>query len=365
MLKSRSVRLSEVWFHRGLWLVAVIFAFFLLGLGRAVIHDLPRVEASLSIEQFVDRQQVAQLDNQIKVLQDRYQQQQAEVQRMSEARDQLVARLNSEQQNFNDWLKTRLVTERSETNPEVMQRIRLLEKMRTEVNQRDQQIQARINQENTTNESQRQVELQKQRLYDQAQPKLESAQWRQEMQVFGYRLALTLPLLLLAAWLWRRYRHTSWWPFVWGFIFFALITFFIELVPYLPSYGGYVRYGIGIIVTLVIGRQVIKSLNRYLEQQRLNETLSEQVRREELDHDTVFKRLAAGACPSCERPLNLGDPTLDFCPHCGLCLHDHCVKCDHRKSAFLRFCQVCGTPAKPASPIDPEQPLTPVSHTTS
>ena len=54
--------------------------------------------------------------------------------------------------------------------------------------------------------------------------------------MFLYRLMLTLPLLVIAGW-----------PFVWGSICFALFAFFVELVPYLPSYGGYIRYVVGII----------------------------------------------------------------------------------------------------------------------
>jgi hypothetical protein len=41
---SKSLRLSEKWFRRGLWLVAVVFAGFLIGLGSTLVGDLPQVE---------------------------------------------------------------------------------------------------------------------------------------------------------------------------------------------------------------------------------------------------------------------------------------------------------------------------------
>ena len=50
---NSAVRLSEKWFVRALWLISVVFAFFLIGLGDAVVGDLHQVEADLSLPQFL------------------------------------------------------------------------------------------------------------------------------------------------------------------------------------------------------------------------------------------------------------------------------------------------------------------------
>jgi hypothetical protein len=189
-----------------------------------------------------------------------------------------------------------------------------------------------------------------------AQDKLTAEQRRVELRVFLYRLALTLPLLVAAGWLFKTRRHGTYWPFVWGFIFFALFAFFVELVPYLPSYGGYVRYIVGIIVTVLVGRQAIVSLNRYLERQRLAEQLPDAQRREELSYDTALARLAKAVCPGCERPVDLKNTAIDFCPHCGIGLNDHCGACNTRKSAFQKFCHACGSSAGAAPGLTPLAP---------
>jgi len=151
-------------------------------------------------------------------------------------------------------------------------------------------------------------------------------------------------LLLIAGWLFARKRKSTYWPFVWGFIFFALVAFFVELVPYLPSYGGYVRNVVGIVITVLVGRYAILALNRYLERQRIAEKLPDAQRRHELSYDMALVRLAKKVCPGCERPVDLQDGKNDFCPHCGICLFNHC-ECAARKSAFARFCHSCGRPA--------------------
>jgi hypothetical protein len=52
---NNALRLSEKWFTRGLWLVAVIFAGFLMGLGNAIVGDLPKVERGRTLDDFIEK----------------------------------------------------------------------------------------------------------------------------------------------------------------------------------------------------------------------------------------------------------------------------------------------------------------------
>ena len=168
---------------------------------------------------------------------------------------------------------------------------------------------------------------------------------RIELQVFLYRLALTLPLLLIGGYLFAKKRRSRWWPFVWGFIYFALFAFFVELVPYLPSYGGYVRYAVGILMTILIGRYAIVAMNRYLERKRNEEALPADERQQQMDYDRAQQCTAKGICPGCERPLDFQHPEMDYCPHCSINLFNRCDNCNTRKSAFNRYCFHCGSAA--------------------
>ena len=52
---SKSLRLSEKWFRFGLWLIAIVFATFLIGLGNLVVSNLPLVEPTYTTDDFVDK----------------------------------------------------------------------------------------------------------------------------------------------------------------------------------------------------------------------------------------------------------------------------------------------------------------------
>ncbi len=96
-------------------------------------------------------------------------------------------------------------------------------------------------------------------------------------------------------------------------------------------------------MTVLVGRYAILALNRYLDAPAAGRALPDAQRREELSYDVALARLAKGVCPGCERPVDLKNETIDFCPHCGIGLFDRCGNCRTRKSAFARFCHACGT----------------------
>ncbi|HEY0200224.1 MAG TPA: serine endopeptidase [Burkholderiaceae bacterium] len=342
---AKGLRLSEKWFRRGLWLVAVVFALFLSGLGGAIVGDLPRVEQAASLSDFlgpdatVARQAVAQARSAEQQAQDALEQ--AELKARTAQADSRAAR-----EAFDNWLAARQVTGRVGEDAELRARTQALDQLKVAERQAQAKVEAQQQAELDARQAAEHAQAAVETLELAAREQLQSAERSQELRVFGYRLALTLPLLALAGWLFARKRKSTYWPFVWGFIFFALFTFFVELVPYLPSYGGYVRYAVGIVVTALAGRYAITAFNRYLERQKQAEALPDAQRRQDLDYDVALARLAKGACPGCERTVDLKDPGIDFCPHCGIGLFNHCGVCSTRKSAFVKFCPSCGTEAR-------------------
>jgi predicted RNA-binding Zn-ribbon protein involved in translation (DUF1610 family) len=342
---SNALRLSEKWFKRGLWLVALIFAGFLIGLGSAIVDDLPKVETRHKLDDFIDKAEGDRLrksleQSQLVVQESRAALEQAKLRHQVTQSDTRGAR-----EVFGNWLATRRATARSDQDAEVIERTAQLDRLAKLEREALAEVQKQEKISLDANQAAAQAQRGLAKLQDGARESLQKAQRAQELRVFLYRLALTLPLLAIAAWLFMKKRGSSYWPFVWGFIIFAVFAFFVELVPYLPSYGGYVRYGVGIVLTVVIGRQAIVALNRYLEEQKKVESLPDATRRQELAYDVALARLSKGVCPGCERTVDLKDEKVDFCPHCGIGLFARCGKCQARKNAFSPFCHACGAAA--------------------
>jgi predicted RNA-binding Zn-ribbon protein involved in translation (DUF1610 family) len=343
---SKALRLSEKWFRFGLWVVAFIFASFLIGLGGTVVQNLPKVEQRYTLEDFIDKPAATLTRSEIKLTQ---QTRQTAQESLDQARlKHNAARANSvtARETFNNWLATRHATKRSDQDPELITRTQELDELKITERQALTGVEAQQQILLDAQQAESHAQSRLRELEQAASTELVKALRSQELRVFGYRLALTLPLLGVAGWLFAKKRQSTYWPFVWGFIYFALFAFFVELVPYLPSYGGYVRYVVGIVITVLIGRQAIVALNRYLEKQKLAEAMPDVERRKELSYDTALARLAKKVCPGCERPVDLTNTAIDYCPHCGICLFDRCGQCKERKSAFARFCHACGLVAR-------------------
>lgn len=337
-----STRISERSFTFALWLVALAFASFLIGLGSLVVGDLPQVEHRYILDQFRDGGQSDAAAVELKQIQRARTDNQQQRERTQLALDAARSASEAARETFANWLKTRDVTQRVDQDPGLVARTQQLDGLKAAERTIEEQLESLATSD--LGLAQRGTELEaidgEQRAT--AQQKLDAAQSGQELRVFGYRLALTLPLLALAGWLLLKRRHTRNWPFVWGFALAAAFAFFIELVPYLPSYGGYVQYGVGVVVTLVAGRAAINALQVYQERQRAAEARPDEERRTEIATDQALIRLAKKVCPGCERSIDLANLDANFCPHCGIGVFERCPACDHRKSTFERFCYACG-----------------------
>ena len=343
----KSLFVPERLFRLAMWIVSFVFASFLIGLGSTIIGDLPRIEEPLTIEQFADRSPLERARAEIRRLRDR---ERDLNDREAQASLQMTAVSNAYQSAraaYSNWIATRTATTDPAQDSEVLQRTRNLDGLKA--SERDAQIVLeRIEKDLLdTRQTLAANERTERELIDRATDAYHSARFRQEFRVFAWRLALTLPLLIVAWWLVMRKRRSEYWLLYRGFVIFAVFTFFVELVPYLPSYGGYVRYAVGIIMTAVGGHYIIRGMRSYLARRRVVEQQTEVERRQALAPEDALKKMTANVCPACERALmSTGDIVPDYCVHCGLKLFDRCSSCEIRRNVFFPFCPKCGTAAR-------------------
>ncbi|WP_026942340.1 hypothetical protein [Hellea balneolensis] len=348
---SKSTRRPQQIFTIVMWLLSIIFAGFLIGLGGLIIKDLPQVDRQITVEQFADTKALEAADNSLENQQGALLNLRRNIEDAQE--DQRTARedYQSARASFNNWIKTRNATQSSAQNPEVIARNRTIEELKQDERTAQRDVQDAQTALRNAERELSDIRSARSDIISQARPKYRAAKRAQELRVFLFRLALTLPLLLVAGWLLMIKRKSAYWPLYRGFVLFALFAFFVELVPYLPHYGGYVRYTVGIIMAMIAGHFIIRSMRRYMERKKTEEARSESERRQSIEYETALKKIAAKTCPGCDRSIIQRDGVdTDFCVHCGIRLQEKCGSCGNRNISFHKFCLSCGVASpEPAS----------------
>jgi hypothetical protein len=330
-VSQKGLRTPERMFRAVLWFVAVVFAGFLIGLGSLIVRDLPTVDERVELSDFIDQPRAAALDALIRSDDERLRQAGEQLSSLELRMQSDQAAYNAARQGFGNWIATRQSTQRPDQDPEVIKRTRELDDLAATARASQADVEKARASQLAIRQSLTAMRRDRAALDDAAREPFASAVRKMQLHVFLIRLAITLPPLAIAAW-----------PFVWGFVFFAVFTFFVELVPYLPSYGGYVRYLIGILITLAVGRYAIVAMQRYLARQQAAERQSEAIRRQSLSYEHAIKSVTTGVCPGCERGFRVHEGETNFCMHCGMKLFEQCPVCTQRRNAFFHYCPNCG-----------------------
>lgn len=341
----KQLRGPERLFKFGQWIVAALFAFFLIKVGSSLIADLPLLAKYPQQEEYLDEAAIRNIEVSIKPSQDKISILEKSMSQATEELEIAQADYLKSKESFDNWRITRSSTEQSEQNPEVIAKARKLDILLKE----QQQIESKVrNFEQAKNDLEALIKPQFEstdHIREEAERKYRDAVYQADLKAFFIRLLFVIPLLAISIWLFRRYRKSQNWPFVWGFILFSLFAFFFELVPYLPSFGGYIRYGVGAILTFLGGKAIIRSLQQYLERKSQEQAAPQEERKQDIQYEKALESISRGQCPSCERvamPKNIEGTLINFCMHCGLKIFEVCAQCGFRHNAFYPFCPSCG-----------------------
>ncbi|AWM32461.1 hypothetical protein [Hymenobacter nivis] len=342
------------------YLISLVLCFFLISLSNKIIDDLGLAAAPLAVEEFADQRAVAALDARkealeagIAALHDRN----ATVEKTLATAQQ---NYQDEKQSFDNWIKTRKTLGTPSKDQEVVDRARRLDgyyqverAWRAQVAAREDSAAAKTK---LLQKNEALAEQENQR----TQARYETAAKGHELKVFLIRLLFVGPILTLGIFFFLRFRKDKFWPLYFGFTLFSLFAFFVGLVPYLPSYGGYVRYTVGIALSGGLGYYAIKRLRIYLDMKQEELKASSQERAKNVQLGAAEKALDDHFCPSCGKdfilkkwevpvknsPPENAMPVADFCRYCGLDLFADCYRCGHKNFVHLPFCAACGARPK-------------------
>ena len=337
--------------------ISAVLCIFLVLLSANIIDDLDNITTSPEVESFENKNAIRSLENKIN-------KENANIEVLYAKKITIektigIARENytNEKQSFDNWVQTRKTLGSPDKDQEVISRaekLDALQKVEQEWRLQLNSLQSKIDStERKRLDAEKLLNKEKGEAYQKYDKELKSY----ELKVFLIRLLFVAPILALGIFFFVRYRKNKFWALYFGFTLFSLYAFFFGLVPYLPSYGGYVRYSVGVLLSLGLGYYAIKRIREYVEQKQAELKVSTQERAKKIQTETAEKALENHFCPSCgkdflikkwEFPLvkNLDNEAYkfvtNFCRHCGLELFKNCSNCDNKNFAHLPYCSSCG-----------------------
>ena len=340
------------------YIIAIVLCGFLIALSGKLIDDVDEWKEKPTVEEFQNKSLLDTKDAEIEEID-------AEIDLNIQKRVSIEntikivnSNYNNAKKSFDNWLETRKIVGSPNEDKEVLSRANELDQYYKTLQEWEKELATINNKISNLNTSKNSVQQLIYKEENRAFTEREKEIRNYNLKVFLIRLLFILPILILGIVFIIKYRKHKYWPLFLGFVLFSFYAFFFGLVPYLPSYGGYIRYSVGIILSILLGIYAINKIKAFIENKKNELKVSTSERAKKVQTETAEKALDNHMCPSCgkdfivkrwAKPTNTKKATVEvplsvtnFCRFCGLELFKKCKKCDTENFAHLPFCSNCG-----------------------
>jgi predicted RNA-binding Zn-ribbon protein involved in translation (DUF1610 family) len=339
------------------YIIAIVLCGFLISLSGKLIDDVDEWKERPRVEEFQNTELLEKKESEIEKIDIKIELKEEKKSSIENTIKVVNNNYDNAKKSFDNWLEARKTVGSPNEDKEVLSRANELDEYyktqqewKKELSVISSEIQVLTKDKNEINEI---IYNEEEKAYEER----EKAIRKYDLKIFLIRLLFILPILLLGIFFIIKYRKHKYWPLFLGFVLFSFYAFFFGLVPYLPSYGGYIRYTVGIILSVLFGIYAINKIKKFIEHKKSELLVSTTERAKKVQTETAEKALDDHMCPSCgkdfivkkwDKSAGKKDKTetygivTNFCRFCGLELFKKCNKCDSENFAHLPFCSNCG-----------------------
>lgn len=339
-------------------LISIVLAGFLISLSYNIMYDMDEVVTAPRYVDFVGDEVADGFNKQIKALDN--ESEMLDESKMNVLKLIQTAELNKrhEQESFDNWNKARGTLGTATQDKEVLKRLAKVDEYQKIVQSWQLKYDSISSIQDELYKERQTINIKSEEAKNKATEEYHKVYQQYSLKVFGIRLLFATPILALGIFFFVKKRKNRYSPLYMGFSLFSVYVFFFGLVPYLPSFGGYIRYGVGILLTIGVGYYAIKQLLAYQERRKLELKQSTEERSLKMQSDTASKSFENHVCPSCgkdyllkvwevidsDTPIKITRAVVpsNYCRYCGLQLIKKCQHCHQDNYAHLPFCIKCG-----------------------
>ena len=339
------------------YIIAIVLCGFLISLSGKLLDDVDEWKERPTVEEFQNTELLDSKSSEIEKIDTKIDFKTEKKLSVKNTIKIVNSNYDNAKKSFDNWLEARKTVGSPKEDKEVLSRANKLDEYYKTQQEWEKEL-SKINNginllKKDKNKIEELIEAEKERAYKER----ENGIRKYNLKVFLIRLLFILPILILGIFFIIKFRKHKYWPLFSGFVLFSFYAFFFGLVPYLPSYGGYIKYTVGIILSVLFGVYAINKIKAFIEEKKKELKISTTERAKKVETETAEKALDNHMCPSCgkdfivkkwDKSVGRKDKTetygivTNFCRFCGLELFKKCNKCNSENFAHLPFCSNCG-----------------------